>query len=57
MATWIKISVEAGDIDPAAIGATLEAAGAQAVAFTDAGDDPVLEPAPGETKLWATTLV
>jgi ribosomal protein L11 methyltransferase len=57
MAIWKRISVEAGEIDPAALGATLEAAGAQAIAYTDAGDDPVLEPAPGETRLWASTLV
>lgn len=33
----------------------LYAAGAQAVTQRDAADTPVLEPAPGETPLWATT--
>ncbi|MEW6168840.1 MAG: 50S ribosomal protein L11 methyltransferase [Pseudomonadota bacterium] len=33
----------------------LLAHGACAVSFVDAADDPVLEPAPGETPLWAST--
>ncbi len=31
--------------------------GAQSVTFTDAGDNPVLEPGPGETPLWGDTRV
>lgn len=31
--------------------------GAQSVTLTDAGDDPVLEPAPGQTPLWKETCV
>jgi ribosomal protein L11 methyltransferase len=31
--------------------------GAQAVTFSDAGDDPVLEPAPGETPLWRNVRI
>jgi len=31
--------------------------GAQAVTLTDAGDDPVLEPAPGATPLWRDTRI
>jgi len=31
--------------------------GAQAVTLTDAGDNPVLEPGPGETPLWADTKI
>jgi ribosomal protein L11 methyltransferase len=31
--------------------------GAQAVTLTDAGDNPVLEPAPGETPLWCETRI
>lgn len=34
----------------------LQAQGAQAVSFVDAQDDPVLEPAPGETPLWKHTV-
>ena len=31
--------------------------GAHSVTFSDAGDDPVLEPAPGETPLWQQTKI
>jgi ribosomal protein L11 methyltransferase len=34
----------------------LQAQGASAVSFVDAEDDPVLEPAPGETPLWTNTV-
>lgn len=34
----------------------LSASGAQAVSLADAADDPVLEPGPGETPLWAETV-
>ena len=35
----------------------LEKHGALAVTLSDAGDDPVLEPAPGETPLWGDTQI
>lgn len=35
----------------------LFAAGATAITFSDRGDEPVLEPKPGEIKLWRDTLV
>ena len=31
--------------------------GAHSITFTDAGDKPVLEPAPGETPMWSDTLI
>ena len=31
--------------------------GAQSITYTDAGDKPVLEPAPGETPLWSETRI
>ncbi|MBT8077903.1 MAG: 50S ribosomal protein L11 methyltransferase [Gammaproteobacteria bacterium] len=31
--------------------------GANAITFSDAGDDPVFEPAPGETPLWRATRI
>ena len=40
---------------------TVEAAlleiGAQSITFVDRGDEPVLEPKPGEIRLWSDTLV
>ena len=35
----------------------LHAGGASSVSLVDAGDDPVLEPAPGATPLWSCTVV
>jgi len=45
------------DLDPDRVEQALESLGAGAVTYSDAGDSPVLEPAPGETPLWATTRV
>jgi ribosomal protein L11 methyltransferase len=44
-------------IDPDRIEAALVEYGAQSVTLTDAGDNPVLEPAPGETPLWPDTRI
>ena len=44
-------------LDPERVESAFQESGALSVTFTDAGDDPVLEPAPGETPLWNQTLV
>lgn len=44
-------------LDPDRVEAAFLDAGALSVTFTDAGDDPVLEPGPGETPLWSDTRV
>jgi len=44
-------------LDPDAVEALLFRSGAYSVTFCDAGDVPVLEPAPGETPLWQDTRV
>ena len=46
-----------GSLDPDRVESALMASGALSVTFTDAADNPVLEPAPGETPLWVDTLV
>lgn len=51
----LELSFELGACDPDAAEAAAEACGACAVTFLDAGDDPVLEPAPGEFRLWRST--
>jgi ribosomal protein L11 methyltransferase len=53
----VELSFELGACDPARAQAAAEACGACAVTFLDAADDPVLEPAPGEFRLWPTTRV
>ncbi|MCB1778153.1 MAG: 50S ribosomal protein L11 methyltransferase [Candidatus Competibacteraceae bacterium] len=56
-APWLQLSLEALDHTPEQLEDALLQAGALAVTLADAGDQPVLEPAPGETPLWAHTCV
>lgn len=44
-------------LDADAVEAALEACGASSTTFLDRGDEPVLEPLPGEIRLWSDTLV
>ena len=44
-------------LHPSQVEEVLERHGALAVTLSDAGDDPVLEPAPGETPLWGDTRI
>lgn len=54
---WRQLVMNLGQIDPDRLEALLLDSGAQSITLTDAGDAPILEPAPGETPLWpATTL-
>jgi len=51
---WIEIAVDvAGDQTDLATD-TFDSLGALSVTVLDAGDEPLLEPAPGETPLWST---
>jgi len=54
---WRQFVMNLESIDPDHIEAVLMENGAQSVTLTDAGDNPVLEPAPGETPLWANTRI
>lgn len=56
-APWLQLSLEALDHTPEQLEDALLQAGALAVTLADAGDQSVLEPAPGETPLWAHTCV
>ena len=44
-------------LDPADVEAVLMRHGACSVTLSDAGNDPVLEPGPGETPLWSSTRI
>lgn len=57
MAAYLELSFELGSLDPQAAEDSGFACGACAVTFEDARDDPVLEPAPGELRLWPQTRV
>ena len=55
-----RVKMNAGEVggDLADIAtAVFDAAGALSVTVVDAGAEPLLEPAPGETPLWADTRV
>ena len=51
---WLQLRVHSRH--PEFVDEILQACGASAVSFIDAEDDPVLEPAPGETPLWSNTV-
>jgi ribosomal protein L11 methyltransferase len=57
MTSLLQLSFDLADRDPALAEAVALACGASAVTFIDAGDEPVLEPAPGEMPLWHMTRV
>lgn len=55
--SWLQISFEISPDSASGLSDLLTEAGALAVTLQDAGDEPVLEPAPGSTPLWSTTRV
>jgi len=54
---WLQFVMDLGAIDPDDAESAFLQAGAFSVTLSDAGDDPVLEPGPGETPLWARTQI
>lgn len=56
-ASWLQLTLEACEHTPEQLEDALLQAGALAVTLQDAGDQPVLEPAPGATPLWPQTRV
>jgi ribosomal protein L11 methyltransferase len=56
-ADWLEISTTVEQAAAEAAEAALFAAGALSVTLRDAGDAPVLEPAPGETPLWPELVI
>ncbi|MGH8209474.1 MAG: 50S ribosomal protein L11 methyltransferase [Steroidobacteraceae bacterium] len=55
MTSFVQLSFELGPLDPEAAEAACFAGGATAVTFVDSRDDPILEPLPGEFRLWPAT--
>ncbi|MDH3439529.1 MAG: 50S ribosomal protein L11 methyltransferase [Gammaproteobacteria bacterium] len=55
--TWRQFVMNLDALDPGRVEAALSDWGALSVTFTNAGEDPVLEPPPGETPLWTDTKV
>ena len=54
---WTQIHITAGKSEAPFVETLLEGLGALSVTLTDAGDEPQLEPAPGEEKLWSETII
>jgi ribosomal protein L11 methyltransferase len=54
---FLELSFALGELDPEAAESACFALGATAVTFADAADDPVLEPLPGEVRLWRSTIL
>jgi ribosomal protein L11 methyltransferase len=54
---YLALSVDLNGLDPEAAEAACFAAGAVSVTLTDAVDDAILEPAPGELRLWPQTVL
>ncbi len=57
MSAYLALSVELQGLDPEAAEAACFEAGAVSVTLTDAVDDAILEPAPGEIRLWPQTIM
>jgi len=56
-APWLQLSLQAIDHTVEQLEDALLQVGALAVTLQDAGDQPMLEPGPGETPLWTQTCV
>jgi len=54
---WVQISVEVAGDQVEEVSEAFNTIGALSVTVQDAGDEPLLEPAPGETPLWSNTRV
>jgi ribosomal protein L11 methyltransferase len=53
--SFVELSFELGPLDPEAAEAACFTCGATSVTFVDSQDDPILEPLPGEFRLWPAT--
>ena len=54
---WVQISVEVAGDQVDVVSEAFNTMGALSVTVLDAGDEPLLEPAPGETPLWSNTRI
>src|SRR6202043_3863867 len=55
--TFYEIEFPLADLSLEAVESALLEIGASSITFVDRGDEPVLEPKPGEVRLWSDTLV
>jgi ribosomal protein L11 methyltransferase len=55
--SFYEIEFPLGELDAEAVETVLFGIGASSITLVDRGDEPVLEPKPGEIRLWSDTLV
>jgi ribosomal protein L11 methyltransferase len=55
MTSFVELSFELGPLEPEGAEEACFACGATSVTFVDSRDDPILEPLPGEFRLWPAT--
>ncbi|MEA3150995.1 MAG: ribosomal protein methyltransferase [Gammaproteobacteria bacterium] len=55
--SFYEIEFPLGELDVEAVETVLFGIGASSITLVDRGDEPVLEPKPGEIRLWSDTLV
>jgi ribosomal protein L11 methyltransferase len=55
--TFYEIEFPLAALNPDAVETALLDVGASSITFVDRADDPILEPKPGEVRLWSDTLV
>ena len=54
---WRQFVMNLDTLEPGVVEEVFTRFGAQSISFSDAADNPVLEPGPGETPLWADTQI
>ena len=54
---WRQFAMHLDGLEPDDVEVIFQQFGATSVTLSDAGDNPVLEPGPGETPLWADTQI
>ncbi len=54
---WVQAHIPVKKTAAQAVELLLETLGAVSITLTDAGDEPQLEPAPGEERIWSETVV
>lgn len=54
---WRRVCIEIGRNDPSPVERALIDLGAVSIEYSDAADDPIMEPAPGATPLWPTITI
>ncbi|UCG71975.1 MAG: 50S ribosomal protein L11 methyltransferase [Chromatiales bacterium] len=54
---WLQVQIELGRLAPEPVEAALLQLGALAIEYADAGNEPLLEPAPGDTPLWSEVVL